>query len=173
MITPAFKMLDRRADALYVCSSDPLVHANQVRINTLALAARLPTIYANREHVETAGLMSYGPNVPDLFRRAGDYVDKILRGSKPTLHRPFAMAAARQGLPRRKEYWAAHAGGPRAQQAGKLETRALFAASQGGTVARAGSNTCAPRSVRLDLIACGPPSGWCINPFKAADPREF
>jgi putative tryptophan/tyrosine transport system substrate-binding protein len=82
-ITPAFKMFERRADALYVCSSDPLVHANQVRINTLALAARLPTIYANREHVETAGLMSYGPNVPDLFRRAGDYVDKILRGTKP------------------------------------------------------------------------------------------
>jgi putative tryptophan/tyrosine transport system substrate-binding protein len=82
-IAPAFKMFERRADALYVCSNDPLVHANQVRINTLALAARLPTIYANREHVETAGLMSYGPNVPDLFRRAGNYVDKILRGTKP------------------------------------------------------------------------------------------
>src|SRR5258705_466324 len=59
------------------------VHANQVRINTLALAERLPTIYANREHVVAAGLMSYGPNIPDLFRRAGDYVDKILRGTKP------------------------------------------------------------------------------------------
>jgi len=82
-IAPAFKMFERRSDALYVCSNDPLVHANQVRINTLALAARLPTIYANREHVETAGLMSYGPNVPDLFRRAGNYVDKILRGTKP------------------------------------------------------------------------------------------
>ena len=82
-IAPAFKMFERGADALYVCSNDPLVHANQVRINTLALAARIPTIYANREHVETAGLMSYGPNVPDLFRRAGDYVDKILRGTKP------------------------------------------------------------------------------------------
>jgi len=46
---------------------------------------------------------------------------------------------------------AAHAGGPRAQQAGKLETRALFAGSQGGTVAPAGGNTCAPRSARLDL----------------------
>jgi putative tryptophan/tyrosine transport system substrate-binding protein len=82
-IAPAFKMLEGRADALYVCSNDPLVHANQVRINTLALAARLPTIYANREYIEAAGLMSYGPNVPDLFRRAGDYVDKILRGTKP------------------------------------------------------------------------------------------
>ncbi len=82
-VAPAFKMLEGRADALYVCSNDPLVHANQVRINTLALAARLPTIYANREYVEAAGLMSYGPNVPDLFRRAADMVDKILRGAKP------------------------------------------------------------------------------------------
>ena len=63
-IAPAFKTFERRADALYICSSDPLVHANQVRINTLALAARLPTIYANREHIETAGLMSYGPKRP-------------------------------------------------------------------------------------------------------------
>src|SRR5215831_11809515 len=52
-----------------------------------------------------------------------------------------------------QEHGAAHAGGPRAQQAGKLETRALFAGSQGGTVAPAGGNTCAPRSVRLDLKA--------------------
>jgi ABC-type uncharacterized transport system substrate-binding protein len=49
----------------------------------LALAARLPTIYYFREYVEVAGLMSYGPNIPDLFRRAADYVDKILRGAKP------------------------------------------------------------------------------------------
>jgi hypothetical protein len=47
------------------------------RINTLALAARLPTIYYFREYVEVGGLMSYGPNIPDLFRRAADYVDKI------------------------------------------------------------------------------------------------
>jgi hypothetical protein len=52
----------------------------------------------------------------------------------------------------RQEYWAADAGGPRAQQASKLETRALFAGSQGGTVAPAGGNTCAPRPVRLDLV---------------------
>ena len=49
----------------------------------MALAARLPTMYALREGVEVGGLMSYGPNYPDLFRRAGDYVDKILRGAKP------------------------------------------------------------------------------------------
>jgi putative ABC transport system substrate-binding protein len=49
----------------------------------LALAARLPTMLSNREYVEAGGLMSYGPNFLDLFRRAGDYVDKILRGTKP------------------------------------------------------------------------------------------
>jgi len=49
----------------------------------LLVVARLPTMYGNRENVEAAGLMSYGPNFTDLFRRAGDYVDKILRGTKP------------------------------------------------------------------------------------------
>jgi putative tryptophan/tyrosine transport system substrate-binding protein len=62
---------------------DALAVANRIRINTLALGARLPAIYASREYVEGGGLMSYGPNTPDLFRRAADYVDKILRGSKP------------------------------------------------------------------------------------------
>jgi putative tryptophan/tyrosine transport system substrate-binding protein len=80
-IAPAFEALKGRADALYVCA-DPLVVTHQVRINTLALAARLPTMHGLREHVETGGLMSYGPNFPDLFRRV-DYVDKILRGTKP------------------------------------------------------------------------------------------
>ena len=59
------------------------MNTNRVRINTLALAARLPTMHGNREYVEAGGLMSYGPNFPDLFRRAADYVDKILRGAKP------------------------------------------------------------------------------------------
>ena len=45
--------------------------------------ARLPTMYGFREYVEAGGLVSYGPNIPDLFRRTGDYVDKILRGAKP------------------------------------------------------------------------------------------
>ena len=53
------------------------------QIITLALIARLPTIYAVREYVEAGGLMSYGPNFPDLFRRAADYVDKMLHGAKP------------------------------------------------------------------------------------------
>jgi ABC-type uncharacterized transport system substrate-binding protein len=81
-IAPAFQSLKGSADALYV-ASDPLTNTNRVRINTLALAARLPTIYGTREQVEGGGLMSYGPDFPDLFRRAGDYVDKILRGAKP------------------------------------------------------------------------------------------
>ena len=71
-----------RAEALYVCA-DPLVNANLIRINTLAQGARLPTMHGFREFVEAGGLMSYGANYPDLFRRAGDYVDKILRGAKP------------------------------------------------------------------------------------------
>jgi putative ABC transport system substrate-binding protein len=81
-IAPAFEALKGGADALYVCS-EPLVNTNRVRVNTLALGARLPTMYGYREFVDSGGLMSYGPNIPDLFRRAGDYVDKILRGAKP------------------------------------------------------------------------------------------
>jgi putative tryptophan/tyrosine transport system substrate-binding protein len=81
-IAPAFDALKGRADALYV-SPSPLLTTNRIRINTLALGARLPTTHAFREWVETGGLMSYGPNFPDLFRRAADYVDKILRGAKP------------------------------------------------------------------------------------------
>jgi putative tryptophan/tyrosine transport system substrate-binding protein len=81
-IAPAFEALKGRADALYVVG-DALVITHRVRINTLALIARLPTIYFVREYVEAGGLMSYGPSFPDLFRRAADYVDKILRGAKP------------------------------------------------------------------------------------------
>jgi putative ABC transport system substrate-binding protein len=81
-IAPAFEALKGRADALYVCV-DPLINSNRVRINTRAVAARLPTMHGFREHVEAGGLMSYGANYSDLFRRAADYVDKILRGAKP------------------------------------------------------------------------------------------
>jgi ABC-type uncharacterized transport system substrate-binding protein len=81
-IAPAIAALKGRADALYACG-DALVSANRARINTLALGARLPTIYVNRSYLESGGFMSYGPNNADLFRRAGDFVDKILRGAKP------------------------------------------------------------------------------------------
>ncbi len=81
-IAPSWEGLKSRADALYVCG-DPLVIANRIQINSLALGAQLPTMYNYREFVEAGGLMSYGANAPDLFRRAADYVDKILRGAKP------------------------------------------------------------------------------------------
>jgi len=81
-IGPAFEGAKGRADALYV-AADPLANSNRVRINTLALAARLPTMQGVREYVEAGGLMSYGPNIADGYRRAADYVDKILRGAKP------------------------------------------------------------------------------------------
>jgi putative tryptophan/tyrosine transport system substrate-binding protein len=81
-IVPVFEALNGREEALYVVF-DALVNTHRIRINTLALAARLPTMHAFREGVEAGGLMSYGPNFPDQFRRAADYVDKILRGAKP------------------------------------------------------------------------------------------
>jgi ABC-type uncharacterized transport system substrate-binding protein len=81
-IVPAFESLKDHADALYV-TADALLNANRIRINTLALGARLPTMHAFRESVEAGGLMSYGPNLASMFRRAAEYVDKILRGAKP------------------------------------------------------------------------------------------
>jgi putative ABC transport system substrate-binding protein len=81
-IAPAFGVFEGQADALYVCG-DALTSAYKTRISTLALKLRLPTIGANREFAEAAGLMSYGPNFPDLYRRAAELVDKILRGTKP------------------------------------------------------------------------------------------
>jgi putative tryptophan/tyrosine transport system substrate-binding protein len=81
-IAPAFEALKGRADALYVCN-DPLVNTNRVRINTSALGARLPTVYNWRENVEAGGLMSYGANFPDTFRRSAELIDKVLRGAKP------------------------------------------------------------------------------------------
>jgi ABC-type uncharacterized transport system substrate-binding protein len=81
-IAPAFEALKRRADALYVVD-DALTVSNRIRVNTLALAARVPTMHGTREVVEAGGLMSYGPNFTDLFRRAANYVDKILHGTKP------------------------------------------------------------------------------------------
>jgi putative ABC transport system substrate-binding protein len=82
-IAPAFAALKARADALYL-SVDGIVAANRTRIITLALGARLPTIFNTRDHVQAGGLMSYGPNFPVLFRRAAEMIDKILRGTKPS-----------------------------------------------------------------------------------------
>jgi putative tryptophan/tyrosine transport system substrate-binding protein len=81
-IVPAFESVKDHADALYVLA-DALLNANRIRINTLALGARLPTMHDFRELVEAGGLMSYGPNFASMFRRAADLVDKILHGAKP------------------------------------------------------------------------------------------
>lgn len=81
-IAPTFETLKGGAQALYVLG-DPLIVANRTRINILAAASRLPAIYNQRIYVEAGGLMSYGPDNADLFRRAADFVDKILRGAKP------------------------------------------------------------------------------------------
>jgi len=69
-------------DAVYVCAT-PLVNTNRLYFNAAALAARLPTVHGFGEAVQTGALMSYAPNFADLFRRTADYVDKILRGTKP------------------------------------------------------------------------------------------
>jgi putative ABC transport system substrate-binding protein len=82
-IVPAFAALRGRTDALYVCP-DALLNTNRIRISILAVGARLPTMHGHREYVEAGGLMSYGNSNQDQFRRAADFVDKILRGAKPT-----------------------------------------------------------------------------------------
>jgi putative ABC transport system substrate-binding protein len=81
-IVPAFDALKGRVEALYVCN-DPLAGTNRVHIITLALGMRLPAMFAARENVEAGGLMSYGSSFADLYRRAAELVDKVLRGTKP------------------------------------------------------------------------------------------
>jgi ABC-type uncharacterized transport system substrate-binding protein len=81
-IAPAFQDLKTKADAIYV-TVDQLIVANRTPILAAALGERLPTIFSTRDFVKAGGLMSYGPNYSDLFRHAADYVDKILRGTKP------------------------------------------------------------------------------------------
>ena len=81
-LAPALESLKGRVEALYVVT-DPLMNSNRTEISALALAARLPTMHGARELVDAGGLMSYGPSLPDLYRRAADYVDKILRGTPP------------------------------------------------------------------------------------------
>jgi putative ABC transport system substrate-binding protein len=81
-IGSVFETLNPKADALYVVV-DQLVVADHMRILTFALSSRLPMIFSTRDFVRSGGLMSCGPNYADLFRRAGDYVDRILHGEKP------------------------------------------------------------------------------------------
>jgi putative ABC transport system substrate-binding protein len=81
-IGPAVESLKRGTEALYL-PFDPLLTTNQIRTNKLALGARLATIAGARDYVQTGALMSYGPKHTDVWRRAADFVDKILRGAKP------------------------------------------------------------------------------------------
>ncbi|MBC9878662.1 hypothetical protein G8O24_15075 [Bradyrhizobium sp. INPA01-394B] len=81
-IEPAFGTLDLQVQAMYV-PPNILVNTNRVLINQLAQRRRLPTLHGFREYVDSGGLMSYGPNTANLFRRAAEYVDKILRGARP------------------------------------------------------------------------------------------
>jgi putative tryptophan/tyrosine transport system substrate-binding protein len=82
-VSPVFDMMRKDgAEALYVVG-DTFMNSNRARISALAIQARLPTIYVAREYVESGGLMSYGANIPHLFARAAELVDKILRGTKP------------------------------------------------------------------------------------------
>jgi len=80
-IAPAIASLNRVA-ALYI-EPGPLFAANRTQVITIALSERLPTMFASRENVQAGGLIAYGANFPTLFRRAADYVDKILHGTKP------------------------------------------------------------------------------------------
>jgi putative ABC transport system substrate-binding protein len=82
-IAPAFSALHGRADALYVVT-DALTGANRTRIITLALGAHLPAIFGTRDFAQLGGLISYGPSFEAMFRRAAEFIDKILRGAKPS-----------------------------------------------------------------------------------------
>jgi len=81
-IAPAFQAVKTRAEALYV-AVDQLIVANRASILTSALGVQLPTIFSTRDFVEAGALMSYGPSYAERFGQAADYVDKILRGTKP------------------------------------------------------------------------------------------
>jgi putative ABC transport system substrate-binding protein len=81
-IAPAFASLKNQVDALYIVSGS-LTSANRTRVMIFALTSRLPTIGMVREQAQSGALISYGANVPSMFRRAAELVDKILRGTKP------------------------------------------------------------------------------------------
>ena len=82
-ITPAFKeAVQKRADAILI-SPDPLFSSRPVQLATLAARHAMPAIYALREFAESGGLISYGSNFTDMFRQAGTYVARILKGEKP------------------------------------------------------------------------------------------
>jgi len=82
-IADALAAIKGRTEVLYVCTDAALIHTHRIQINMAATSARLATMHGAKTYLEGGGLMSYGPNFPDLFRRSADYVDKILRGAQP------------------------------------------------------------------------------------------
>jgi putative ABC transport system substrate-binding protein len=82
-IEPALAGIGSRADALVVCSSDPVMNNNRDLINSLALAEKMPTLYGEKPYADAGGLISYGPKIAAMFKRAAELVDKILKGAKP------------------------------------------------------------------------------------------
>ena len=83
-IETAFRAASKgRADAVLVLVAAPSLNSQRTQIVDLAVKSRLPAIYHSAEFVEAGGLMSYGVNITDLYRRAATYVDKILKGAKP------------------------------------------------------------------------------------------
>lgn len=81
-IAPTIDAVRGRAEALLVIT-DPFIFVHRARVNAMALGARLPTMHSFRDHVEAGGLLAYGPSYLEMFRRAADFVDRILRGAKP------------------------------------------------------------------------------------------
>jgi putative ABC transport system substrate-binding protein len=81
-VAPAIEKLKGRVEALYVCQ-DPLIGSNIAEINASAIDARLPAMFSVRELAERGGLISYGPDLVTMYRRAAEMADKILRGAKP------------------------------------------------------------------------------------------
>jgi putative ABC transport system substrate-binding protein len=73
----------QRPDGLYVITAGGVMRPNQKRIVDFALKSRLPSLYSSRGYVEAGGLMSYGADFADGYRRVAIYVDKILKGAKP------------------------------------------------------------------------------------------
>jgi putative tryptophan/tyrosine transport system substrate-binding protein len=73
----------QRPDGLYALTAGPLMRPNQKRTIGFALKSRLPSVYGSKEFVEAGGLMSYGADFEDSYRRVAYYVDRILKGAKP------------------------------------------------------------------------------------------
>ena len=82
-LEPTIQLVTKDRPGALLVASDSGFIAHRTRIAKLIARAKLPAIYAFKEHVDAGGLISYGQNIPDIHRRAAAYVDKILKGAKP------------------------------------------------------------------------------------------